>query len=412
MTNPSRTTVLKLRHSCEACALSKVKCQKQKPTCSRCQRRGVECHYLAIKRAGRRYSNPRVDSTQLSPLVGSGPHLELSDLNTWLGTSTTTISTDSNSDDLFLRQLLSTTTSSMGTPFIQTPAGNSALTQSNDEILVGHSTPSVSTPCLTSNSLEIGSVVLSPINLSMDIDDYLPSTMNLWTPRIPDTSNINSIPPLGSGNEPQHLHTDTVTTPTTEHDTCIKRSLQIMQQQFRHRINPQSRNSACELCKPDSGTDSPALTLDSVIESNKQAMDAVNTMLPCQCLQDGYLLTILSLIVFKVLESYSAAASAPEAQESDAGCAEDNAPCMAAQRVLGELHRVQRLVNQLSVHIKSHITAENQGITQNTSTGCGQNRERGFTLPFSSEILEKLEADMRTRLKRLSLGMAAHLRRD
>jgi hypothetical protein len=118
MTNPSDTAAIKLRHSCDACALSKVKCQKQKPTCSRCQRRGVACHYLAIKRSGRRYSSSRADSAQFSPTAVSGLHLDFSDMNAWLGTSTSTSSISSNGDDTFLRQLLSTNMTSVVTPFI------------------------------------------------------------------------------------------------------------------------------------------------------------------------------------------------------------------------------------------------------------------------------------------------------
>ncbi|KAG0650219.1 transcription factor [Hyphodiscus hymeniophilus] len=47
----------KLRDSCHACASSKVKCHKEKPTCSRCAKRGIACEYFATKRAGRKHES-------------------------------------------------------------------------------------------------------------------------------------------------------------------------------------------------------------------------------------------------------------------------------------------------------------------------------------------------------------------
>ena len=85
---------------------------------------------------------------------------------------------------------------------------------------------------------------------------------------------------------------------------------------------------------------------------------------------------------------------------------------IAAQRVLGELYRVQRLVNQISAKIKEQTATDAQGNTSGPSTPSGERRESEVSLPFSTVMLSQLEADMRKRLKSLSLGMAAHLRRD
>jgi Zn(2)-Cys(6) binuclear cluster domain-containing protein len=49
----------KFRDSCHACASSKVKCQKEKPTCSRCAKRGITCEYIVTKRAGRKHHENR-----------------------------------------------------------------------------------------------------------------------------------------------------------------------------------------------------------------------------------------------------------------------------------------------------------------------------------------------------------------
>lgn len=406
MANPSATTALKLRDSCEACAASKVKCHKQKPTCSRCQRRGVACHYLATKRAGRRYGSQRVESAQFSPIAASGPRLEHFDLDAWFGTSTTTGSTNSSSDDIFLRQLLSPTASSIETTPIQSSALHPASTASSEDLSI---TQSISTtPCTPSNSLEPGSGILSPVNLSMDLDDYLPSTMNLWAPGVHETSTLDTLPPPDLGRESQFSCQDIT---AAAHDTCFTRATRIMQSQF-HQSTSKSSHTSCKLKHQEERTNTAVSALDVIIDENKQFFDQVGTMLHCHCLRDGYLLTILSLIVFKALDSYGAVASEPEAQRADADIADDDALRMASQRVLGELHRVQRLVNQLSINIKWHTMTESQEQAPGAPTLCGQERESEVSLPFSALMLSQLEADMRTRLKCLSLGMAAHLRRD
>ncbi|EMF17167.1 uncharacterized protein SEPMUDRAFT_34261, partial [Sphaerulina musiva SO2202] len=44
-----RETV-KLRDSCEICASAKVRCSKEKPSCSRCINRGLKCEYGLSRR--------------------------------------------------------------------------------------------------------------------------------------------------------------------------------------------------------------------------------------------------------------------------------------------------------------------------------------------------------------------------
>jgi len=53
------TAPVKLRDSCHLCASSKVKCHKEKPTCSRCAKRGLKCEYFVTKRAGRKHDPNR-----------------------------------------------------------------------------------------------------------------------------------------------------------------------------------------------------------------------------------------------------------------------------------------------------------------------------------------------------------------
>ncbi|THC93456.1 hypothetical protein EYZ11_007075 [Aspergillus tanneri] len=129
----------------------------------------------------------------------------------------------------------------------------------------------------------------------------------------------------------------------------------------------------------------PLPTNQSVISNNRKTIDTISNMLQCSCSQDGYLLSLMSLIVFKVMAWYAAASRRPvllndrspilngsshqhrehseEVQHtpglggSDTADDEDQGR-MAAQLVLSELHRVQQLVNTLSQHLKAKGTRE------------------------------------------------------
>ncbi|EMD93906.1 hypothetical protein COCC4DRAFT_58688 [Bipolaris maydis ATCC 48331] len=57
---------LKVRDCCQACAKSKVRCTKERPSCSRCESKGIECRYLHCKRPGRVPGSSARRATSLS----------------------------------------------------------------------------------------------------------------------------------------------------------------------------------------------------------------------------------------------------------------------------------------------------------------------------------------------------------
>ncbi|KAJ5381787.1 uncharacterized protein N7496_004215 [Penicillium cataractarum] len=52
----------KLKDSCDMCSSSKVKCNKEKPVCSRCRKLGYPCFYSPARRIGRPHPNRRTIS--------------------------------------------------------------------------------------------------------------------------------------------------------------------------------------------------------------------------------------------------------------------------------------------------------------------------------------------------------------
>ncbi|KAH6629941.1 aflatoxin regulatory protein-domain-containing protein [Chaetomium sp. MPI-SDFR-AT-0129] len=214
-------------------------------------------------------------------------------------------------------------------------------------------------------------------------------------------------------------------------------------------------------------------TIQRVIAENKHTLEAVQDMLQCACLDDNndgssnYLLAVISLVVFKVLAWYRAAAVDGQAPDdpadgsllgnnnvppevgvgsgvkkgattsrrrsscyaervlhspsvtvidgyrldaSDDVDGSSSRPRMAAQLVFSELHRVQRLVNVLAGRL-GNLSRDGNGSSSCTSGG-GISEMRSTTFASGSPAwFGNLEQDVRERLRALSLEIVEMLRR-
>lgn len=190
-------------------------------------------------------------------------------------------------------------------------------------------------------------------------------------------------------------------------------------------------------------------TMESVISENKRIIDAISKLLECPCSQDEYLLAIISLVVFKTMAWYSAAAgdkslmdnvmggsnpfvARPEQQRhSSFGehvlqvpttignyCVDGNDRSrMAAQLVLSELHRVQRLVNSLSKRLESiRLRSCSLPSPSSASSNCGDSGDSQImdakVSPLSAPTFSQLETDLRKRLRMVSSETIDILRRE
>lgn len=68
----ARTPIRKLKDSCDLCSSSKVRCDKTKPVCSRCESLGYSCSYSPARRAGRPH---RIQSRSQPPSLASESRL-------------------------------------------------------------------------------------------------------------------------------------------------------------------------------------------------------------------------------------------------------------------------------------------------------------------------------------------------
>lgn len=187
---------------------------------------------------------------------------------------------------------------------------------------------------------------------------------------------------------------------------------------------------------------SPFPTIQSVIAENERIVKALDSILQCSCSQDGYLITVVSLVVFKVLDWYAAAGRAAptvttadsyiphpfqiqtrsSSHFADSLCSDgenygENSGRVAAQMVLSELHRAQRLVNELSARFKGQGTGGAEvevGASTNTPNGTHNAIDMlcdgEGTWPFSTTMLDQLEANLRGRLRIVSLRIVDMIR--
>jgi hypothetical protein len=65
----------KIRESCNNCAISKVKCSKDRPTRKRCEDRGIFCQFSLSKRSGKRRRVPVFDDSNTTSSGSASPRL-------------------------------------------------------------------------------------------------------------------------------------------------------------------------------------------------------------------------------------------------------------------------------------------------------------------------------------------------
>jgi hypothetical protein len=174
---------------------------------------------------------------------------------------------------------------------------------------------------------------------------------------------------------------------------------------------------------------------------NKRTIDSLTQILKCSCSADSYLFTIASLIVFKILNWYAVVArtslSAPSpcsehVEDTDAlsllssnfthgpyheilpdsdmpdGTDREDTGRIAAQLVLGELHLVQCLVNQLVRKLKTCVRFESRHAV-NDPTMFAIN---DLGSPFSTPMLDQLEPELRRQISSLASEIIGLLQQD
>ncbi|OTA95481.1 hypothetical protein M434DRAFT_9729 [Hypoxylon sp. CO27-5] len=434
LTSPASTWPLaatpssKLRDSCHACAVSKVKCHREKPSCSRCVKRGTVCAYVTTRRGGRK----KPVATQKDAISGgkASPYPVTVNTNHPSQPSPLACSAESTATNLEFMQPERPDSHPSPPLDISTDLNFTLFTN-----LFGSEEQSLS-PLLTdlltdSGSFDVSFNVPEPSAADVFSDASLFGTSTVeGSSTVPDTANKE----FALATTALNRRGNAVATSDGEYgcwqdsqseekscSSCLARALGLMQS-----LSPNDTTSG----------DGTPPTVQSVIQNNKQVLEAASAMMKCSCSEDGYVLAITSLIISKVLGWYYTAARkmsiAPNNHNKSTSSSSWPTPrsnksqetpgyavaadyCldgedqdrMKAQLVLGELHRVQSLVNQLGTKLKLLAEKKRGGTT--TSDGYME----GEKMPsISAMVVDQVGTDLRNRLQWLSKHIIQRLNRE
>ena len=437
----SATNRPKLRDSCYVCASSKLKCSQNKPTCSRCVERGLTCEYVVAKQGGRKpngrsSSNNRRGKNVSKTAKTANDHAHSVSQANWVAPSSSYPSTNS------LRSLA---------VMHHTPRAN---VFGSSDMLQDFFDPMDQTLSSTSTNTgtDLDNLFNSPISFSTDLSNVnIFDTADLFSTSIDSISNgfqslsdafsvfEDAIPELPARSIPssapqnytlpsKEVHNHQEVRANESSCSCLIQALGSMKQLFSSPSNP------CMTWATQSFDNATAMsTIQAVIARTEATIEAVSTMLQCSCSQDAYLLSVISLIIFKVLGWYAAVARKnPSLQNPHQSCHPRQPPpfelarqndtivgssyCldgadsarMTAQLILNELHRVRQLIDQLLSKLK--VQAAKKG-RRGVETPESMDLDNGMAWSLSAVMYDQLDNDLRKRLRALSCEMLDRLRR-
>lgn len=429
---------VKLRESCESCAVSKVKCSKNKPTCARCAERGTTCQYLVTQRTGRKArggskGNASSHGTiEPLPIYPSFPQLEtLSPGDLFLDSPFTAL--DPRLDDFILasRPL----SPSFSRPVASGSNQNTFQNQPDESSVVAGYTSnhkSVDVPLQSWENL------LCTSSTEMDLDRFEHYGL---ADLAGACSSIPTTPQLSQSS-------DTATQSPRPESDCVETALQFISQLPCPQEFPLQCTSLSTITTTGYGHDHDhqATCLlpspQTVIDKNKEAIEAIGDMLQLPCSQDGYFIILVSLVVSRVLSRYAAVArggfystlendseqswslsSAPSSSHRSSSSAapervhsgpplkrREEIDPKTAQKVLNELYQVQGLIDKLALRIQQ---CEKRNRTFGGEVFPLDNSNDTTSLsafPFSSTVLNQLDTELRKRIRVLSLELIDRLR--
>lgn len=433
----------KLRDSCQACAASKLKCSKEKPSCARCVKRSRNCEYLATRRAGRKTLNRTADTPR---------HSE----PTQVPTPTATVAPEALRADAaihFPEQYVDDASETSSSPDIRSePSG--LITPVDMDLGMPDFLPPASPfqiPELSGGHSRMGSIASSlsdwpmsyPFDSSVSVPMYESNTMGFINGHITHIQTpmaYSSLPSI-SGQTPSPVLKQPIllNSQAQPHCSCYARAHELSG----HFCSGPPARSKQDLAQT---IQSPQL-IQSVVLDNQHAIEAITNIIGCSCSQDSFLLMTLSIVLFKIMDRYEEAvcdpAALPERYRKSTSEATintqlplhlspndldycyvggDDPSQVAAHAVLGDLHRVQRLCQRFSsrIHAMAGPRLKDGPMGPDTASpspispgGMDDFPREGLptnmTNPFSPGLFHQLEADLRKRLRSLSTAVAGQL---
>ncbi|MCJ1470523.1 hypothetical protein MMC07_009169 [Pseudocyphellaria aurata] len=394
----------RLKDSCNSCAASKVKCSKNKPTCTRCEDRGISCQYVASQRSGRRSTLSSVGAPSVSTAITPPP--EPSQFNPHKACSSTvtpsSLAFEANSGvhepdlndfaDFPMSNFDNDLLDQWGNNFLSTPMTDGAVYEST--ALSPLATTCKQTPIShagygsVDHSLESGFEPVFPAGFE-DLDFY----------RTEFSKDFKE--------PPQRQH------------SCLSLALDILPSLY---IPP----PMCEIMSL-SPCNHQSFTIDYIISTNKKIIESISIMLDCPCSLDGQLAFVLALITLQVLAWYDVAAKDVDSPQPKNGPSRVSGEIphlplgvskyqldgihdrrVRAQLILSELKGVVRFVELLSKRFEEARARAGGSNVPTDSSGLDTGGRKIGRL--SASILVQLEADIKQRLEAVAKYPMAILR--
>ncbi|KAF2804760.1 uncharacterized protein BDZ99DRAFT_502226 [Mytilinidion resinicola] len=396
ISKPAETKPRKLRASCDACSRAKVKCDKVRPTCHRCGNMGICCNYSLSMRLGKPRKNRSMDMSlmrDVSPASSCGAFGSRLDMRPRTTASTAESSPEPidpfffgpntpeypyqdafmagfnsryspesttgpslpgyHTEDLFLAP---SSEPLFSTPLSHFPSSYHTGALSTPITMPGHSTPF---PAPQNTHYSMSSQ--APTHY------YPPDAQSYFSPKYtPDpTTTPAALRPLPT---PSAAPTSSPLAARDHHD-CTDVAFAT--------LGALCAPPAYQPSAADFGTASGLPSLDAVLATTKDAVDKVATLLGCPCSANPHYSTTVAFTIIKILAWHQAVAGlgAPDlsvdGNGNGSGRAQYQEPLAAftatpvargafqrgggegearlrAQVVLGELRRVEELVDGFS----------------------------------------------------------------
>ncbi|KAJ8125725.1 hypothetical protein O1611_g7913 [Lasiodiplodia mahajangana] len=378
----------KYKDSCTHCAGAKVRCSKEKPRCTRCNERGLECSYGLSYRYGRLPARAKLSAAGfIDQAVTTAP----STPRELLPHGSRTPSPASEPNGMHMTWL---SESNMNMLNANTSAINGFQNMNYDahtpNNYMGHTYDATSAPMapIPTQAFQALTPTSDPITTTATFN-YIPclDTLNQPAPRRHHSRSVSSASSMPSGydyNTAPYPNTSPVTfgtPPETPRPQPPHGYAANMQQ---HDCLSQAAATLLSLRhEPISGQ-----------ARNRDTMEYILQMIDCDCFaHDSHVRMFMVLIGFEVMERYSKAT-------------QDDMAMTSTEGILEDLQVVLKLIERLLRRLRETGTGT---YAQGLTPGSPQSQVRGNTISLA--VFGQLEADLRKHLRGISHNTVDVLRR-
>jgi hypothetical protein len=390
----------KLRASCDACSRAKVKCDKVRPTCHRCGNMGICCNYSPSMRLGKPRKNRNPDGSimrDVSPASSCGPLGPRPDMIPRTTTTATAYANESSPEPTdpfffgpatpeyhFQDAYIANNFDGSQSPYSDT--GSFVNNWSNDDQMIFNSPsdmfapmpqfPPPAAPYTQSGHVRNSSTHSQPEMFAPMEGLHSPP---MASPQFFGMSEQQSLPifsPEKMATSPPPMVSAPLPTPPTSatvpnHD-CTQFAFQTLNSLY---SPPASQPMAGDF----NGSSNGLPTLDSVLSTNKAAVDKLFVLLGCSCSANPHFSTTIAFTIVKILSWYQAISGANQS-EGDSPITQmeafthtpislgefrlegEDEHTFRTQIVLTELRKVEKLIDKFSERYCKGANAAETGI--------------------------------------------------